>query len=120
MKKMLLLLLTVFCLGIGSNNAYAQDYWIHGQSGYNYYIDTDSCKIINGKYRDQYATEAKMKEVSPSGGVYQYMLYVWETPKGGSLSYSTRRQDVFTSSCRYTEDHNSLMAKVYQFVSSRS
>ena len=60
-----------------------------------------------------------MKEVSSNGGVYQYMLYVWEAPKGGGLVYSTRRQDIFTLSGRFTDDLDSLVAKVYQFVSSR-
>lgn len=110
MKKLVLsLVMGAVILSSSLNIASAADYWIWGQGGYNYYIVTEESKLLN-----DYSARAKMKEVSPNGGVYTYNLYLWEMK--GELWESSRKTDLYTRNGRRVAGHNTLGGRTYDYM----
>ena len=96
-------------LFFSSSFALAADYWIWGESGYNYYIVTEKSSLL-----DEWSARARMKEVSADGKAYTYDLYMWEMK--GELWSSTRRQDLGTRNGRPVQGHNTMIGKAYDYM----
>ena len=92
-----------------SNLATAADYWIWGNSGYNYYVVTEQSSLL-----DSWSAKARMKEVAPNGKVYAYDLYMWEMK--GVLWSSNRRADLGTKNGRPTYSHDGLVGRTYDYM----
>ena len=94
---------------MSTSYAFAADYWIWAEQGYNYYIVTEQSSLI-----DEWSAKARMKEVSPSGKVHAYDLYMWEMK--GVLYSLTGRQDLGTKKGRRVESHDTMIGKTYDYM----
>ncbi len=109
-KKMFTSLIAVLTISFSALSiASAQDYWLDGKGGYNYYVVSEKSGWLDDK-----AAVARVKEVSPSGSVYPYDLYMWEMK--GELWYSTRKADLWTRNGRIARNHSDLAGKAYDFI----
>ena len=93
-----------------SNLAFASDFWVYSNEGYNYYVVEETLEPVKGAYH------IDIKEVGPSGNPYRYKLGVYNAGKGSIMYYRAGRPHVET---RRSNGHD-LPAAVYQYAVSHS